>query len=116
MVVASLADSAGARLYAVADFARLAGSRACAVVQMDIAHCGGLTAAKKIAALAAVADIGVSPHCSIGPVAFAPAIHFAWSTPNMRLLESFAEFDVDWRNALVRGRNPPQCGVVVLPG
>ena len=64
------------------------------------------TSAKKIAAFAAAQDSGVSPHCSIGPVALAAALHFAWSTPNMLLLESFAEFDVDWRNDLVGGWNP----------
>jgi galactonate dehydratase len=86
--------SAGERLYTLANFARMITMRACDVVQMDIAHCGGLAAAKKIAAFAAVQDIGVSPHCSIGPVAFAAAIHFAYATPKMRLQESFAEFDV----------------------
>jgi galactonate dehydratase len=111
----ALPISAGERLYTLADFARLTALRACDVVQMDIAHCGGLTAAKKVAAFAGAADIGVSPHCSIGPVAFAAAIHFAWSTPNMRLLESFAEFDVDWRNQLVGGWNPLDCGVLALP-
>jgi galactonate dehydratase len=107
--------SAGERLYTLADFARLTAMRACDVVQMDIAHCGGLSAAKRIAAFADAQDMGVSPHCSIGPVAFAAAIHYAWSTPNMRLLESFAEFDVDWRNDLVHGWNPLDCGTVALP-
>jgi galactonate dehydratase len=107
--------SAGERLYALADFARMITMRACDVVQMDIAHCGGLAAAKKIAAFAAVQDIGVSPHCSIGPVAFAAAIHFAYATPNMRLQESFAEFDVDWRNDLVGGWNPLGHGALALP-
>lgn len=107
--------SAGERLYSLADFARLTALRACDVVQMDIAHCGGLGAAKKIAAFAAVQDMQVSPHCSIGPVAFAAAIHFAWSTPNMALLESFAEFDVDWRSALVGGWNPLERAEARLP-
>lgn len=107
--------SAGERLYTLSDFARLASLRACDVVQMDIAHCGGFTASKKVAAFAAVQDMQVSPHCSIGPVAFAAAIHFAWSTPNMTLLESFAEFDVDWRNALVGGWNPLERGTARLP-
>jgi galactonate dehydratase len=107
--------SAGERLYTLADFARLTALRACDVVQMDIAHCGGLSAAKKVAAFAAVADMQVSPHCSIGPVAFAAATHFAWSTPNMTLLESFAEFDVDWRNALVGGWNPLERATIRLP-
>src|SRR4029077_20106299 len=43
--------SAGERLYTVADFYRLAALRACDVVQMDIAHCGGLWVSKKIAAI-----------------------------------------------------------------
>jgi galactonate dehydratase len=111
----ALPISAGERLYTLADFGRLTSTRACDVVQMDIAHCGGLCAAKKIAALAAVQDMAVSPHCSIGPVAFAAAIHFAWSTPNMHLLESFAEFDVDWRSDLVGGWNPLQHATIALP-
>ncbi len=107
--------SSGERLYNLTDFARLTRTHAADVVQMDIAHCGGLSAAKKIAALAAVEDIQVSPHCSIGPVAFAAAVHFAYSTPNMHLLECFAEFDVDWRNELVGGWNPVRSGGVLLP-
>jgi galactonate dehydratase len=80
--------------------------RAADVVQMDIAHCGGLTAAKKIAAMAAVQDLSVAPHCSIGPVALAAALHFDISTPNFRIQEAFGDFDVPWRAALVRGHNP----------
>jgi len=107
--------SAGERLYTIADFTRLTAMRACDVVQMDIAHCGGLAVAKKVAAFAAAQDMGVSPHCSIGPVAFAAAIHFAYSTPNMMLLESFAEFDVDWRTDLVGGWDPLQGATIALP-
>ena len=107
--------AAGERLYTMADFARLIGMRAADVVQMDVAHCGGIAAAKKIAAQAAAQDIAVSPHCSIGPVALAAALHVAWSTPNMLMLESFAEFDVDWRNDLVGGWNPLDRGGMALP-
>jgi len=110
-----LALSAGERLYTVAEFQRLAALRACDIVQMDITHCGGLWVSKKIAALAAVQDMSVSPHCSIGPVAFAAAIHFAYSTPNMSLQECFAEYDVDWRNELVGGWNPLDHGALRLP-
>src|SRR5271170_8244493 len=51
----------------------------------------------------------------INTVAFAAAAHFAYSTSNMHLLESFAEFDVDWRNELVGGWNPLRGGAVALP-
>src|SRR5580704_14330755 len=86
--------AAGERLYTLADFYRLLALRAADVVQMDIAHCGGILVAKKIAAMAAVQDIQVSPHCSIGPVALAAALHFDLSTPNFMIQENFAEFDV----------------------
>ena len=107
--------SSGERLYTLTDFARLINLRAADVVQMDVAHCGGITMAKKIAAMAAAQDIGISPHSSVGPVAFAAALHVAWSTPNMLMLESFAEFDVDWRNDLVGGWNPLENGMLSLP-
>lgn len=106
--------AAGERLYTLADFYRLISQRAVDVVQMDIAHCGGLLAAKKIAAVAAMQDLRVAPHCSIGPVALAAAMHFAVSTPNFMIQESFAEFDVPWRADLVNGWNPISNGELVL--
>jgi galactonate dehydratase len=111
----NLPISAGERLYAMADFARLTSLHACDVVQMDVAHCGGIAAAKKIAGLATIQDMAISPHCSIGPVALAATLQVAWSSPNMLMLESFAEFDVDWRNGLVSGWNPLDRGVFRLP-
>lgn len=107
--------AAGERLYTMADFYRLVQLRAADIVQMDIAHCGGLLTAKKIAAMAAVQDMRVAPHCSIGPVALCAALHFDVSTPNFMVQEAFAEFDVPWRNALVQGWNPIREGQFVLP-
>ncbi|HVX15846.1 MAG TPA: mandelate racemase/muconate lactonizing enzyme family protein [Pirellulales bacterium] len=106
--------AAGERLYTLADFYRLVSHRAADVVQMDIAHCGGLATAKKIAAMAAVQDLRVAPHCSVGPVALAAALHFDVSTPNFMIQESFAEFDVPWRRELVCGWNPVRNGQLVL--
>lgn len=106
--------SAGERLYTTADFYRLAALRACDIVQMDIAHCGGLLVSKKIAAITAVQDMRIAPHCSIGPVALAAALHFDISTPNFMIQENFGDFDVPWRSALVRGWNPIQFGEFVL--
>ena len=98
--------AAGERLYTQADFYRLIALCAVDVVQMDLAHCGGILAAKKIAAMADAQDLRVAPHCSIGPVALAACLHFDVSTPNFLIQEAFAEFDVPWRNELVGGWNP----------
>jgi galactonate dehydratase len=107
--------AAGERLYTVSDFYRLLSKRAVEVVQMDVAHCGGILTSKKIAAMAAVQDIRISPHCSIGPVALAAALHVDIGTPNFMIQEAYGEFDVPWRDALVRGWNPLQQGYFYLP-
>lgn len=106
--------ASGERLYTLADFYRLIRLRAADIVQMDIAHCGGILTSKKIAALAAVQDMRVAPHVSIGPVALAAALHFDVSTPNFMVQEGFGEFDVPWRDALVHGWNPMQNGEFTL--
>jgi galactonate dehydratase len=107
--------AAGERLYTLEEFGRLLALRACDVVQPDLAHCGGLWIGKKIAALAQAQDIQVAPHCSVGPVALAAAIHFGWSTPNVAVQENFAEYDVPWRGELVHGGAVCRAGEFALP-
>jgi galactonate dehydratase len=104
----------GERLYSMADFYRLIKSRAADIVQMDISHCGGISVSKKIAAMAAAQDIQVAPHCSIGPVALAAALHFDVSTPNFMIQENFGDFDVPWRKDLVNGWDPIKNGGFIL--
>jgi galactonate dehydratase len=106
--------AAGERLYTLPDFYRLTKLRAADIVQMDIAHCGGILVAKKIAAMAAVQDMRLAPHCSVGPVALAAAIHFDVSTPNFQIQEDFGSFDVPWRDQLVNGWNPVVEGEFLL--
>src|SRR5262249_53421702 len=106
--------AAGERLYTLTDFYRLTALKAADVVQMDLAHCGGISAGKKIAAIADVQDMRVAPHCSIGPVALAACLHFDVSTPNFMIQEAFSEFDVAWRSDLVAGWNPIKNGELVL--
>jgi galactonate dehydratase len=111
----SIRIAAGERLYTMADFFRLISQRAAAVVQMDVAHCGGVLTSKKIAATAAAQDLVIAPHCSIGPVALAAALHVDAGTPNFLVQEDFSAFDVPWRHDLVRGWNPARSGWFELP-
>jgi galactonate dehydratase len=106
--------AAGERLYTLHDFSRLINLRAADVVQMDVAHCGGILMSKKIAAMAEAQDITVAPHCSVGPVSLAAALHFDVSTANFLIQEAFAEFDVPWRDDLVGGWNPITNGEFIL--
>jgi galactonate dehydratase len=106
--------AAGERLYTLADFYRLCALRAADVVQMDLAHCGGLLMGKKVAAFAQAQDLRIAPHCSIGPVALAACLQFDVSTPVFLIQEAFTEFDVPWRDELVGGWNPVFNGELVL--
>lgn len=107
--------AAGERLYTLEEFARLAATRACDVVQLDLAHCGGLSIGKKVAALTQPQDMKLAPHCSIGPVALCAAIHFGWSTPHVMVQENFGDFDVAWRREFVHGWHPCLKGEYELP-
>jgi galactonate dehydratase len=82
---------------------------------MDLAHCGGLSIGRKIAALTLPQDMQLAPHCSIGPVALCAAIHFGWSTSHVIYQENFGDFDVPWRSEFVSGWNPGSDGHYDLP-
>jgi galactonate dehydratase len=111
----SIRVAAGERLYTIPDFFRLIARRAASIVQMDVAHCGGILTSKKIAGMAAAQDLIVSPHSSVGPVALAASLHLDICTSNVLIQESFSEFDVPWRDDLVRGWNPLRKGIFQLP-
>ena len=55
--------------------------------RVDLCICGGLTEAKKIAAMCETHYIDLAVHNPIGPVATAANLHFCLSTPNMAVQE-----------------------------
>ena len=79
--------AAGERLVERVEFDEIFRLRAVDIAQPDIAHCGGLSEARKIAAMAETASIGIAPHNPLGPIAGAAALHFAVSTPNHLIQE-----------------------------
>lgn len=111
----SIPLAAGERLYMLEEFERLISMGACDVVQMDLAHCGGLSIGRKIASLAKARGRRLAPHCSIGPVALCAAVHFGWATPGVIYQENFADFDVAWRKDLVYGWDPCAGGAFKAP-
>lgn len=80
----------GERLVDRHEFDELFRSRAIDIAQPDICHCGGLMEAKKIAAMAEAASIGIAPHNPLGPIAGVAALHFAVSTPNHVIQEEMS--------------------------
>jgi len=55
--------------------------------RVDVCNVGGLTEAKKVAAMAECHYIDLMPHDPIGPICTAATIHLAASTPNFNWLE-----------------------------
>ncbi|KAJ9110196.1 hypothetical protein QFC20_003048 [Naganishia adeliensis] len=57
------------------------------IIQPDISHAGGISETRRIANMAETYDIGVAPHCPLGPIAFAASLQIAFSTPNFLICE-----------------------------
>lgn len=92
----------GERLVDRPEFGDLLAARAVDIIQPDICHCGGLSEAKKIAAMAEAVSVGVAPHNPLGPIAGVAALHFAVSTPNHVIQEEMVGA-VPWYFEVVRG-------------
>jgi galactonate dehydratase len=91
----------GERLTHLIQFRDLFAARGCEVAQPDITHCGGLSAARKIAALAEAHRIALAPHNPQGPVSTAASLEFGFSQPDYIICETVSK-DVPWRGEVVR--------------
>ena len=54
----------------------------------DLCHCGGISEARKIAALAEVHYINLAPHNNQGPIGTAAGLHLSLAVPNVAILEA----------------------------
>ena len=75
------AVAAGEALAGCESFADFIAARCIDVVQPDLAVCGGLTEALRVAAMAYAADLRVAPHVIGGFVNFHASLHFAAILP-----------------------------------
>lgn len=85
------------------------------VIMPDVKHCGGLLEGKKIAALAEVYEVAVSPHNPSGPLSMAASAQLAATLPNCPILEH-AWGEVPWRAELLDPPERFQDGKYVLAG
>jgi galactonate dehydratase len=105
----------GERLVGLHAFRDLLEARAASVIQPDITHCGGLTEARRIAALAEAYRVPVAPHNPQGPVSTAASIEFGFATPSYVICET-VHADVPWRADVVsEGFSVERTGRVVRP-
>jgi galactonate dehydratase len=76
----------GERLYSRQEFLPVL-QAGIAVAQPDLAHAGGISEVRRIAALAEVYDVQLAPHCPLGPLALAACLQVGFATPNYLIQE-----------------------------
>ncbi len=94
----------GEFLFGIEGFAPLCQRKAVDVIMPDVKHCGGLTEARRIATIAELHEVAVSPHNPSGPVSTAASVQLCASLSNFDVLE-FQWGEVPWRGELL---DPPE--------
>lgn len=77
----------GERLLSRWEFRTIFEQGACAYIQPDVAHAGGISELKRIANMAEVYYMHIMPHCAIGPVALTACVHVDAAVPNFLIQE-----------------------------
>jgi galactonate dehydratase len=105
----------GERLHTIYEFQMLLARGAVQYVRPDVCMCGGITGAKKIAALAEAHHVGVVPHNPLGPVSTAACLQIAACIPNFALQEYPLGEDVPPKSEIVTERLRREGGYLVIP-
>jgi len=74
--------AAGERMYSRFEFKRVLAAGGLAIVQPDLSHAGGITECGRIAAMAEAYDVGLAPHCPLGPLALAACLQVDFVSHN----------------------------------
>lgn len=96
------------------------------VAMLDLSWCGGLTEARKIAAMADAWQLPVAPHDCTGPVVWTASTHLSLHAPNALIQESVRAFFTGWykelvtelpvvKNGMISLNDKPGLGLELLP-
>lgn len=91
--------AAGERIYSIYECKTFMEKGCADFFQPDVSHCGGISALKKMAAMADTHYVTMAPHNPSGPIANAAALQLAGNLHNFHILEIMLT-DVDWRSEL----------------
>jgi galactonate dehydratase len=96
-------------------FRDLLETQAAGVVMLDLAWCGGLSEARKIAAMAEAWKLPIAPHDCTGPVVLAASTHLSLNAPNALIQESVRAFYKTWYRDVVTEVPPVKNGMITVP-
>lgn len=106
--------AAGERCFEISRFHEILEKEAVDILQPDVTHVGGISAARSIAAMAHARFIPVAPHNPLGPIANAMTLCFAATAPNVAWLETSVR-DVPWRREITTEVVELKDGHMVIP-
>jgi len=122
--LASIGDFAGSTFVPVATGETLGGHgqyrallemQAIGLCIMDLSWCGGISEARKIAAMADTWHVPVAFHDCSGPVVLAASTHMAMHVPNIYIQEMVRAFYYGWYGDLVTALPPIENGTIRPP-
>ncbi|KXU35198.1 dehydratase [Cephaloticoccus capnophilus] len=98
-------------------FKQLIDKRAASIIMIDLAWCGGLSEARKIANMAEASELPVTLHDCTGPVVYAASCALSATLPNVTYQEMVRAYTTGWYREIAD--NIPEVadgGVSPLPG
>jgi L-alanine-DL-glutamate epimerase-like enolase superfamily enzyme len=107
--------AAGETLAGLADYRDLLGCHGARIVIFDVGWVGGISAARKVAALAEAHERPVAPHDCTGPVVYMAATHMSLHLPNAIRQESVRAFWDGWYRDFVTALPVVERGMVSVP-
>jgi L-alanine-DL-glutamate epimerase-like enolase superfamily enzyme len=96
-------------------FRELLERHAAGIAMLDVSWCGGLSEARKIAAMAETYALPVAPHDCTGPVVLMASVHLSMNAPNALIQETVRAFYTGWYTELVTALPRIEAGFVYPP-
>ena len=88
---------------------------AAGIIMLDLSWCGGVSEARKIAAMAEAWHLSVAPHDCTGPVVLAASTHLSLNAPNALVQESVRAYYRTWYRDLVTAVPEVTDGFITVP-
>ncbi len=88
---------------------------AAGVIMLDLSWCGGLSEARKIAAMAEAWHLPIAPHDCTGPVVLCASTHLSLNAPNALIQESVRAYYKTWYRDLVTALPEIRDGFITVP-
>lgn len=78
----------GERMFSRWDFKEILHQGVVDIIQPDLSHAGGISEVRRIATMAEAYDVTLAPHCPLGPISLASALHIDFVSANAIIQES----------------------------